>query len=240
MKIGQMSFKKLSSNADYLQLDICGYTVEECIDRYKEYNTNIPIILHGDWTKRNKKGTSENNLEFRYKDYIRIINELKVITKVIGITIHPPSKRTMSVDKLIEICSIIKRETNVLVLVENRSNKSLNLSNPEEIIQFSKNNLMTIDIPQLYISCGYDFTKLIDTLTRIETKNVVEVHLANIKKSFVARKLNDGDLNIDYILKYLNKDAYYTLEILGGINIFNDMKEYLNEILLNKLKSNII
>ena len=51
--IGIMSIRgKLSDKADYLQLDICGLSANEALDRYISYNTNLPIILHGDWTKK--------------------------------------------------------------------------------------------------------------------------------------------------------------------------------------------
>ena len=60
---------------------------------------------------------------------------------------------------------------------------------------------MTIDIPQLYISCGYNQKELLKTLSRINMTNVKEIHLANIKRdsshTYVGRKLNDGELDIE-------------------------------------------
>lgn len=233
MLIGQMSIPKLSSKADYLQLDVCGLSVEDAINRYLKYDSKLPVIIHGDWTK---KGASENNLKIRLNDYIEIINRLKEITTVYGITIHPPTRKTMSLDEMIDICNKIKEDTNIDVFVENRSNKRMWLSDIDEIIQFSKNNLMTIDIPQLYISCGYNQDLLIDTLEKINMENVVEIHLANIlkkeKNTFVARKLIDGDLDLDKIIPLLNKKAYYTLEILGGLPTFESQRE----LLLNNTK----
>lgn len=228
MLIGQMSIPKISDKADYLQLDVCGLDVESAVDRYVKYNTDLPVIIHGDWTK---KGASENNLAKRVDDYINIINSLKEITTVYGITIHPPTRKTMTLSELKYYCNKIKQDTGVNVFVENRSNQRIWLSKSEEIIEFSKDNLMTIDIPQLYISCGYDEDKLIETLQLINMDNVSEIHLANIlkkeKNTFVARKLNDGDLNIEKICKYLNKTSFYTLEILGGVNNFEIQKEIL-------------
>lgn len=37
MKVGQISFKKLSDKSDYLQLDICGLNVEEALSKYNAY-----------------------------------------------------------------------------------------------------------------------------------------------------------------------------------------------------------
>lgn len=228
MKIGQMSIPKISEKADYLQLDICGLSIEDSVNRYKKYKTNIPVILHGDWSK---KGASENNLKERIYDYINTIKILKEITLIYGITIHPPTRKTMSLYELIEYCQKIKYETGVDVFIENRSNKRILLSTPDEIISFSRNNLMTIDIPQLYISCGYDTNKLMNTLKNITMKNIKEIHLANLlrkdKNTLVARKLDDGDLDIKTIFKYLNHNAYYTLEILGGVPNFEKQKNIL-------------
>lgn len=233
MLIGQMSIPKLSSKADYLQLDVCGLSIEDAINRYLKYDSKLPVIIHGDWTK---KGASENNLKIRLNDYIEIINRLKDITNVYGITIHPPTRKTMPLNEMIEICNKIKENTNIDVFVENRSNKRMWLSDIDEIIEFSKDNLMTIDIPQLYISCGYNQDLLIDTLEKINMENVVEIHLANIlkkdKNTFVARKLIDGDLDLDKITPLLNKKAYYTLEILGGLPTFESQRE----LLLNNTK----
>lgn len=52
MKIGQMSFPNLSKQADYLQLDICGLDVSSSVEKYLSYKKDIPVILHGDWTKK--------------------------------------------------------------------------------------------------------------------------------------------------------------------------------------------
>lgn len=231
MKIGQMSLNKLSNKADYIQLDICGLNKEEALEKYKKYNTNKPVILHGDWDK--KTGLSENNLRERYSEYLDIISSLKNETEILGITIHPPYRTKFSLIEIIEICQKFSKESNIPVFVENRSNKRINLSKPDEIIEFSKNNLMTIDIPQLYISCGYDEEVLVETLKEINMNNVKEIHFANIlrteKNSFVARKIYDGNINLNRVIKYLPKDIYYTLEILGGVKIFDDMYNLLSE-----------
>lgn len=225
MKIGQMSLKGLSNKCDYIQLDICGLTKEEALNKYRNYGTNKPIILHGDWDK--KSGLSENNLRERYNEYLKIIFTLKNETEILGITIHPPYRSKFTLDEITEICDNLSKEADTPVFVENRSNKRINLSNPNEIIEYSKNYLMTIDIPQLYISCGYNEDKLIETLEKINMNNVKEIHFANIlrteKNSFVARKINDGNIDLNRVIKYLPIDSYYTLEILGGVKTFDNM-----------------
>lgn len=231
MKIGQMSIRgKLSELADYMQLDISGLTADLVMDKYiKYYNLNnqqpIPVILHGDWQKN---GASENNILDRVNEYIEIFHRLQSITDVIGITIHPPFRRKVDWDNFVGCCEYL--ENNGLnVFVENRSNNRIYLSTPEEIIAFSKNRTMTIDIPQLFISCGYDNVTMSDVLEKINVKNVNEVHLANVKKdgkhTFVGRKLSDGIISSNNIYKLLREDRYITLEILGGNNMFQEQLE---------------
>lgn len=228
MKVGQINYKKLSNKADYLQLDICGCNTKEAINKYNSFNKDVAIILHGDWTK---KGCSENNLETRIDEYINITNELKKITKVIGFTLHPPTRHKMSLEKLKEYRDLLEEKTSVDVFIENRSSSRLNLSKANEIIDFSKENKMTIDIPQLYISCHYDCNLLYNTLSKINLNNIKEIHLANVqrqgKNTYVGRKLNDGVLDINKILTYFNDDSFYTLEILGGVSTFDKMFDIL-------------
>lgn len=230
---GQMSLKRISEEADYLQLDICGLSVDEAIARYKSYNTNIPIILHGDWNKR--KGVSENNLRNRVEDYKRIISELKQYTKIIGITIHPPLQSKYSLVEVVSLCEEIEKDTNIDVFLENRSNHKLNISIPEEVIKFSESHKMTIDCPQLYISCKYDTELFYKTLNQINWENIYELHIGNVKDCRVGRKIDDGDLNFKEIFKYIRnktkKDFYITLEILGSQKTFEEESR--------KLKTNI-
>lgn len=228
MKIGQMSFPNLSKQADYLQLDICGLDVSSSVEKYLSYKKDIPVILHGDWTK---KGCSENNLKDRLDDYIQIILALNNLTEVLGITIHPPSRNKMSLNELVACCELIKTKTGVSTFVENRSSQKLLLSSKEEIVEFSQNHFMTIDIPQLYISCGYNEEGLKNTLNLLNEENIKEIHLANVlrkdNRTFVARKLDDGILNIKEIISFLNPNAYCTLEILGGLPTFEKQKEWI-------------
>ena len=235
MNIGQISYGKLSLKTDYLQLDICGLSAEESKEKYlKHLNSttldSIPILLHGDWTK---KGCSENNIKERIIDYIKIIKVLSEITTIKGFTIHPPSRKKVPLDTFIDLCNQITKKTGVEVFIENRSNKTLSCSNLEEINKVLETNFMTIDIPQLYISLGYNYNLLLSTLDSLKWENIKEIHLANLvkepKNTYVGRQLEDekGVFNIKNFKKYLQKVDYVTLEILGGIKIFEKNKDYL-------------
>lgn len=235
MDIGQITnrYKHLSSKADYLQLDICGldsYSALEKLVMYKEKNPHLSkVILHGDWTK---KGFSENNIKNRYNEYIEIINSLKKHIEVLGITIHPPYRSKYTLEEFLVYCDAVSRYTNVFI--ENRSISKVLLSNPVEIVDASQKVNMTIDIPQLYISCNYDSDCFMNILKEINHENVLEYHLGNIKRTskntFVARKLDDpeGILKYHDIITYLNNKSFFTLEILGGSNTFESQLKYLN------------
>lgn len=232
MKIGQMKFNKETSGSDYIQLDICGLNRNEVFDNYLKLNTSKEVILHGDWTK---KGFSENNILQRIDEYIEIIFKLTKITKVIGLTIHPPFRNKVTIDDFIEACEKIYNTTGIQVFIENRSNSRIWISKPEEVVKFSKSHFMTIDIPQLYIACKYDIEALKYTLELINWKNVKELHLANVKRqppnTFVGRRLTDGELNYDDLIKYFSNVSYSTLEILGGVNVFESEKKYFETLL---------
>lgn len=224
MEFGQITnnYKKYSKTTDYIQFDICGLNKDEAVIKLKETllknNHMKKIILHSDWTK---KGCSENNLPNRIEDYIDIHKELSQYIDVIGITLHPMFRSKINMTDFLSLVS--KLEKHMTVFIENRSNSKILISKPEEIIELSNNHLMTIDIPQLLISCRYDYNLFLDTLSKINWRNIKELHLANIKRienrSFVGRSLDDGEINLKDIKPYLN-NRFITLEILGGINIF--------------------
>jgi hypothetical protein len=230
MKFGQMSIQKISKEADYLQLDICGHTPEEAVKRYEGYQTKLPIVLHGDWTK---KGFSENNIQARLNEYVEIMNRLKEKTTVLGFTMHPTFRNKVSFDDFYRYCRELEERTGMEVWIENRSNSRIWLSKPEEIIEFSKQHTMTIDIPQLYISCGYCNEFLIETLLEIHWKNVREMHMANVKRTekntFVARKLNDGDIELESFFLLFIDVPHWTFEILGGVPTFESQVELMKE-----------
>ena len=226
MKFGQMSIPKISEQADYLQLDVCGHTPEEAMLRYLSYGRDIPIVLHGDWTK---KGFSENNIKERLSDYVKIVQLLKEKTEVLGFTMHPPFRNKVDFDDFYRYCHILEEQAGVEVWIENRSNSRIWLSSPEEIMTFSKIHTMTIDLAQLYISCGYSQEILLDTLIGIHWSNVREMHMANVKRTekntLVARKCDDGELSIESFFMIFMDVPHWTLEILGGVPTFESQSE---------------
>lgn len=224
MKFGQITnnYKKYSTQIDYIQFDICGLNKNGAVEKLKETlekNNHIKdIILHSDWTK---KGCSENNLPTRIHDYIEIYNELSKYVNVIGITLHPMFRSKTSLNDFLKLALELNKY--MKVFIENRSNSKILISQPSDIIEISNKYHMTIDIPQLFISCKYNYCLFLETLSKINWDNVKEIHLANIKRvenrTFVGRSLNDGELNINDLKPYL-KNKLITLEILGGINTF--------------------
>lgn len=231
MFFGQMSFPKLSNQADYIQLDICGLNAKESVDRYLAYQTQLPVILHGDWEK---KGNSENNIEQRLTDYIEIVHDLSPYTSIIGFTMHPTFRKKVSFEDFLFFCEELTKATKVPVFIENRSNQKIWLSQPEEIIDFSHQHDMTIDLPQLFISCGYNQERFKETLKEICWKNVKELHIANIKRqaprTFVARKLTDGELDFQEIFSLFDSVPYMTLEVLGGVPVFESQVQLLKSL----------
>ena len=224
MRFGQITnnYKKYSNKVDYIQFDICGLNKDEAVENLKqtvEKNNHIKqIILHSDWTK---KGCSENNLPTRINEYIDIYNELSNYIDVIGITLHPMFKSKVTLDEFLKLASELNNYMDVFI--ENRSNSRILISEPYDIINLSNSYKMTIDIPQLFISCGYKYDLFLETLSKINWGNIKEVHLANIKRegnrTFVGRSLDDGELNISDLKPYIN-NKLITLEILGGVNVF--------------------
>lgn len=224
MKFGQItnSYKKYSTIIDYLQFDICGLSTIDAVNKLNETLDKNPhiskIILHSDWTK---KGCSENNLPKRIYEYIDIYNELSKHIDIIGITLHPMFKSKISLNDFLELVDTL--EEHMSVFIENRSNSKILISTPDEIISLSKSKKMTIDIPQLFISCNYNYDLFKNTLNKINWDNVKEVHIANIKRdgsrTYVGRSLDDGLIDINDVVLFLN-NKYLTLEILGGAQIF--------------------
>lgn len=233
---GQMSYKSLSPRADYLQLDVCGKSPEEAIKRFLDYKISMPVIIHGDWTK---KGANENNLRDRINDYVSIIDGLKEYTTVLGITIHPPSKSKYNINEVLHLAKVIYLLTGVTAFIENRSNNMYIVSNPEDVIKCSGVQEMTIDLPQLYIACNFDEDLFYKVLNKINWENVHEIHLGNIKRktkeldgkniTSVAQKINSGIMNYKKIKPYIVDVPYITFEILGSGTTFEEqLNTYLN------------
>ena len=220
--IGQISFPIVAETSDYIQLDICGLTANEAVESYLCYQTDKPIFLHGDWEK---KGQSENNLAERIPAYVDIIQSLSQHTNVLGFTLHPMHKRKISLDAFIELVQAFQSDTDVPVLIENRSQSKIHVSTPEEVIGMSHQHPMTLDIPQLFIQASFDMDILVSILDELNWSNIHEVHLANVKRNpprtYVGRQLDDGLLDIDRLVPYVKRVNAITLEMLGGQRVFD-------------------
>ena len=227
-RFGQMSLNRISDEADYLQLDICGLRRGEAVARYLAYNTTLPVVLHGDWEK---KGNSENNLRDRFREYVGIIQDMKTYTEVLGFTMHPPSRTRIPFQEFVDICKHLEGMGGTPVFIENRSSNKKWLSIPSEIIAFSKRHNMTIDLPQLYIAAKFDSEEFVSTLTGLCWDNIKELHVGNVKhmgrNTMVGRKIGDGEIDYKAIIELLRGDRMITLEILGGIPSFEAEKKHL-------------
>ncbi|TCK01350.1 UNVERIFIED_ORG: hypothetical protein BDK47_11641 [Anoxybacillus amylolyticus] len=231
MLIGQMGYQARSPWADYIQLDVCGKSVAEVCQQW-ETRPSERVILHGDWTK---KGASENDIGERWYAYVEMIRALKLKTHILGITLHPPSRRQWSLSSFLEICCLIENETNVPVFVENRSDSSRWFSSIDEILRGSESVRMTIDLPQLWISCRYDNSLFLSVCEQLQKKSIGELHIANARRvngrTYVGRKLNDGEIWIEDALQLLSHVPLGTLEILGGATTFASEQQQLRSML---------
>ncbi|BBW98883.1 hypothetical protein [Geobacillus subterraneus] len=231
MLVGQMGYQARSCWADYVQLDVCGKSVTDVCQQW-EVHPCERVILHGDWTKR---GASENDIGKRWREYVEMILALKAKTHVLGITIHPPSRRQWPLSSFLEICGWIEREACVPVFVENRSDSSRWFSSVEEILKGLEFVRMTIDLPQLWISCRYDNSLFLSVCERLQRAPIGELHVANAKRingrTYVGRKLNDGEIWLEEALQRLSHVPLGTLEILGGAATFESEQRQLQSIL---------
>lgn len=232
---GQISYRRIYPQADYLQLDICGLSATEAVSRYLGYGRNIPVVLHGDWEK---KGCSANSLlaDTRQNEYIKTAQLLQNLTPVLGLTLHPPLRSKSSMEVVEGILEHLEGASSIPVWLENRSHERFLLSRADEIIAFSERHKMTIDIPQLYISSRFNTQFFFDTLNSINRENVVELHLANVRRidahTYVGRSLDDGELDISSVLRLFPSTQYRTLEVLGNfeLNVSQAVPGYIMEV----------
>lgn len=231
---GQIGSKNLSKKADYIQLDCCGLTAKEVVEKYLSYKTQKPVMLHGDWEK---KGCSANSLfsKERRKEYLNITSRLNKLTVILGFTIHPPTKSKASLKELIEIQRDLIHYSGVPFYMENRSQGRFKLSKLDEILEYIRSSMMTIDLPQLYISTykeGIDFYEALRMLS-LYSLNIRELHIGNVKRingrHYVGRKIDDGLIDIKKSIKILGYKGPMTFEVLGGIKAFEEGIKILKE-----------
>ncbi len=218
---------RISPLADYVQLDISGLSAIEIVQNYFMLEIDKPIILLGDRTEKGYYSSEDHMLSpermYEIKDAISSLQAFGA--EILAITFSPVSrvglkslgsKITYSefVDKLNEIYQIP-------VLVRNVSNKDLYLSTPEEVVEFSKIHKLTIDSFALLEACDNSVEKYLDTISKIDIRNVQEIHVYSIgmsTKSFVGNeKLNHG-VDMSVLMEYVKKIplATFMLTESGG------------------------
>lgn len=235
MNIGQISYRRISPHSDYVLLNICGMKAQEAIE-YAALHETKPFILHGDW---NKQGCHENNFlkTDRRSEYVAVIQALQPQYELKGFCLHPVYRTKSSLLDFLSLKEQFEDQAGIPIFVENRSHQGILLSRSTEIIHTSQRHLMTIDIPQLFISCGYDEESTIQTLRQLSWENVKEIHLANVcrmdGRTYVGRRLSDpnGLLDIRKYIPFLKQVNQVTLEILGGVRVFEEERAFLETLI---------
>ncbi|MEX3625074.1 hypothetical protein [Viridibacillus arvi] len=182
---------RISSYADYIQLDICGLRAIEIVQRYFLYDINKPILLLGDYTNEERKASEDDMLDaerlYDLKDSIKSLRAFGA--ELMGLTMNPVSREGLErfggskftfreyVDKVSEILQIP-------VLVKNTANKELLLSEPEELIEFSKTNKITLDHNLLIQACNYSMDKYLETFSKINIENIQESYIRTVSKKW--------------------------------------------------------
>lgn len=234
MNIGQISYRKIAPKSSHVLLNICGMKEQEAT-QYALLHKTKPFILHGDW---NKQGCHENNFlkNDRRSEYVDVIRALQAQYELKGFCLHPVYRTKSSLSDFLSLKEQFEEEAGIPIFVENRSHQGILLSRPTEIIHTSHHHQMTIDIPQLFISCGYDENLTLQTLKQLCWSNVKEIHLANVcrldGRTYVGRRLSDpnGLLDIPKYVPFLKQVEHITLEILGGVRVFEEERTFLESV----------
>lgn len=232
----------ISQHADYIQFNICGLSSIEIVQRYFLYGINDkPMILLGDYTNESRDAREDDMLSaeriYEVKDAISSLRAFGA--NLLAITLHPVTRKGLHrfgvenvsfkqfIDKLTEIYQIP-------VLVKNRQYESLFLSDPEEIIDFSMTNKMTIDTMLLYEVCDHNRDYFIDVLSRIKKENIVELHARHVgigKEDLIDfRNADDYNITIIEIIHHARKVKWVTF-----ISVENSRQPQF-ELIVNRFK----
>ena len=224
---------RVSSLANYVQLEITGLNATDIVRTYFELQIDKPIILFLDNVQKEKDAFSDDILKaekiYDVKDAIVSLQAFGA--DVIGLTLTPVSREGLhtlsnswinrtdleerlndSINKTIEFDDWIKKLNDIYdipVLAKNTSNKNLFLSCPEEIIEFSKNNKLTLDSVELISILEKNNEKYLEFIHKVNQKNIQEIHVKDVEfcrklKSYI----NIGTYQINY-------DHYYEAVVRG-------------------------
>lgn len=238
MKIGQRYSGNgyISNRADYIQFDICGLDTTEIVQRYFSYKIDRPMVLLGDYISEQRNVKIDNMLGaeriYEVKEAIKTLQAFKA--EIWGITLEPLSRKGLEKIPEIDFSDFVNKISEILgipVFIKNTSNKDLFLSNPEEIISFSKSNLVTIDIEELYKTCDSNIDILLKTANDLNKENIKEVHIRQLGKD-KSKDLYRGKSYRTDMSRFINSKPMITLASSDGFltNQFEDTVDEINKL----------
>lgn len=243
LKFGQRYSGKghISDYADYIQFNICGLSPIDVIQRYFLYDIDKPIVLLGDYTHEERNSSEDDMLSVdRIYDIKETIRSLKAFgADIWGITLHPVSRSGLESFGAVSFKEYIDKLTTIYdvpVMVKNRQYGELFLSNPEEIIEFSQTNKLTLDSSFLFEVCGNDKECYIETVSRINISNVQEIHVKHLSTGRRGLpKENDLDEfeKLASVIRLLKDVPWATFVQRDGVNhnMFDDTVKRILDIL---------
>jgi len=190
---------RVSSLANYVQLDITGLNATDIVRTYFELKIDKPIILFLDNVQKQE---DKNFLDDILKaEKIYDVKDAIVSLKAFGADVLALTLTPVSRDGLSNLNNINKSDERIVktigfndwmdklndiykipVLAKNTKDKELFLSYPEEIIEFSKSNKITLDSIELVdILIEEKEEQYLEFIHRINRKNIQEVHLKDIE-----------------------------------------------------------
>ncbi len=225
---------RVSSLANYVQLEITGLNATDIVRTYFELQIDKPIILFLDNIQKQEEDAFSDDILKAEKIYDvkdAIVSLQAFGADVIGLTLTPVSREGLHIlsdtwnskinskehpsefiNKTIDFDDWIKKLNDIYdipVLAKNTSNKNLFLSYPEEIIEFSKHNKLTLDSVDLISILDKKDEKYLEFIHRINQENIQEIHVKDIE---FCRKVN----NYSNIGTYqVNYDQYYEAVLKG-------------------------
>lgn len=233
---------RVSNLANYVQLEITGLNATDIIRTYFELQINKPVILFLDNIQKREESAFADDILKAEKIYDvkdAIVSLQAFGADVIGLTLTPVSRKGLltlasswnrkiayeerisdSISKSINFDDWIKKLNDIYdipVLAKNTSNKDLFLSHPEEIIEFSKNNKITLDSVDLINILENSDEKYLEFIHKVNQNNIQEIHVKDVE---FCRKVKNH-LNIETY--QVNYDHHYE-------NLIKDLVEHISNI----------
>ncbi len=216
---GQMltSPKNISKDADYLQLSINGKNASMVLSQLEKTH-GIPVFLHGDYGNSGRDNAIFD--DNRMDEIAGLVLKAKKTCPIYGLTMHSPRKsfaraKGKDFSDMIRRIEELQKETNIPVTLEHRSSDDFSVSSLEEITALGKAPI-TIDIPALYISAGYNASRLKKSLEGLNSFNVIELHLgdSNPPRQRIGAVIGEGKIPYDKL--QMPPSRYRTIEVLSA------------------------